>query len=242
MNKLLSVLMVVAILGLSACGSAPIKQAPQGLLKGSTDVSISFQNNPERTGALFQMTGYTIFSIPIVAAAASKMNSQSAELSAAYSQYHKDHPEIQSLKDTFNSELESNLLKRGLNITKVSAVKKVNDQKEVTYDVNQSEVKSKLVVVIDGLTSQYWAPSSTDNYAPQSAALISIIDTSNPLAKPQQIVQKDDSNPEKVGTYSYNNFDSLSKDTGKSYEGLQQSVIRLADNVAKFLIENETKQ
>ena len=56
MNKLLSVLMVVA---LSACGSAPIKQAHQGLLKGSTDVSISFQNNPELTGARFNMTGYT---------------------------------------------------------------------------------------------------------------------------------------------------------------------------------------
>ncbi len=242
MNKLSSVLMGVAILSLSACGSAPIKQTPQGLLKGSTDVSISFQNNQERTGALFAMKGYTIFSVPIVAAAVSKMNSQSAELSASYSQYHKDHPEIQSLKDAFNRELESDLLKRGLNLTKVSAVKKVNDQKEVTYDVNPSEVKTKFVVVIDGLTSQYWAPSSTDNYAPQSAALISIIDTSNPSAKPQQIVQKDDANPENAGTYSYNNFDALSKDTGKSYEGLQQSVIRLADNVAKFLIENESKQ
>lgn len=242
MNKLLPVFMVAAIVSLSACGSTPIKQTPQGLLKGSTDVGISFQKNPEQTGAFFAMTGYTVFSFPIVAVAVSKMNSQSAELSASYAQYHNDHPEISSLKDTFNRELESNLLKRGLNITKVSAIKKVNDQKEVTYDVNPSEVKSKWVVVIDGLTSQYWAPSSTDNYAPQSVALISIIDTSNPLAKPQQIVQKDDPNPEAAGLYSYNNFDSLSKDTGKSYEGLQKSVIRLAENVAKFLIENEAKQ
>jgi hypothetical protein len=234
--------MVVAILSLAACGSAPVKQTPQGLLKGSTDVSISFQNKPEQTRAVFNMTGYTIFSAPIIAVAVSKMNSQSAELVASYSQYHKDHPEIQSLKDTFNSELENNLLKRGLNITKVSAVKRINDQKVVTYDVNPSEVKSKWVVVIDGLASQYWAPSSTDSYAPQSFAIISIIDTSNPSAKPQQIVQKDDPKLGTAGPYSYNNFDSLSKDTGKSYEGLQQSVIRLADNVAKFLIENETKQ
>lgn len=234
--------MVVAISSLSACGSVPTKLPPQGLLKGSTDVGISFQKDPERTGAVFTMKGYTLFSAPIIAIAISTMNSQSAELSASYSQYHKDHPEISSLKDTFNRELESNLLKRGINITTVSAIAKINDQKEVTYDVNPSEVKSKWVVVIDNLISQYWAPSSTDNYAPQSAALISIIDTSNPLAKPQQILQKDDLNPEAAGVYSYNNFDSLKKDTGKSYEGLQKSVIRLAENVAKFLIENETKQ
>ena len=241
MKKLLSILMVVSIL--SACSSAPIiKPEPvHGLLNGTKDVSVSFQYGPVRSGAVFDTHGYTIIGVAYVAAAIQKMKVQSNEVIAAQAQYLKEHPGVLSLKDTFDHDLEASLVRRGLNVSEISVAKKVDANKEVSYEPNPSEVKTRWVVVVDGLASQYWAPSSTDNYKPQSAAVITLLDNDNPSAKPIHIVQQDNPKPEDE-SYSYSNFDELSKDTGKSYDGLKKSIARLADQTAKFLMENETKK
>lgn len=227
---------------LNACGTTQIiKPDPiQGSLKNATEVSMRFQNEPVRTGAVYNTTGYTIVGVLYVAAAVSKMNSQSDEMQAAYSKHLKDNPEIPSLQDTFNNELERALLSHGIKITKISAVKKIGEKKEISYDINPSEINTKQAVIIDGLTAQYFAPSSTDYYNPKSMLLISVLDVNNSSSKPAKQEQIVETKAGESGPFAYKNYEMLSKDPGQAYDGLQQSVARLAKKVAESLIGKDT--
>lgn len=223
---------------LSACGTAPITKPDtvQGSLKNAPKVSMRFQNEPAKTGAVYNTTGYTIVGVVYVAAAVAKMNSQSDEMRTAYGKYLKDHPEISSLQDTFNNELERVLLSHGIKIAKISAVRNVSAKKEISYNINPSEIETKWAVIIDGLTAQYFAPSSTDYYNPKSMVLISVLDVNNSSSKPPKQEQIIETKTGESGPFAYKDYEMLSKDPSQAYDGLQQSVANLAKKVAESLI------
>ena len=233
MKKVLLLSAMSLLLG--ACSSAPvIKSEPvQGVLKNETNVSLRMQDAPAVTAVRFNATGYTIFGVAYVAAAVAKMNSQSNEMSAAYNDYFTKHPEIGTLQDTFNNQLENDLSGSGITINKISAEKSVSEQKEISYKINPSETNGKQTVIIDGLTAMYFAPSSTDEYNPRAGVLISVMDPNGTSTKP---LKQEEIETTISSNYAYKDYDVLNKDIPKAYAGLQESAKQLAHKVAESLL------
>lgn len=241
--KKFSGLLVIASL-LSACSTAPImqKEPVQGLLKNNSDVCMQMQKNPAIIGARFDVTGYTIIGVVYVAAAVSKMKEQSAAMNASYADYLKNHPDVLPLQTTFNNELRKDLLAHGINIKDVSTEAKISVDKKLSYSVTtSSEPNIKDTIVIDGLTSLYFAPSSTDSYNPQSMVLVSDVENNAGFIEPRKQDQVVVKSLGDSGLYSFKDFNSILSNPERSYAGLQKSVIALADKVANSLINKASQ-
>jgi hypothetical protein len=228
---------------LSACSTAPItqKEPVQGLLKNNSDVCMQMQKNPAITGARFDVTGYTIFGVVYVAAAVSKMKEQSTAMNVFYADYLKNHPDVLPLQITFNNELRKDLLAHGINIKDVSTVAKISADKKLSYSATTSEPNIKDTIVIDGLTSLYFAPSSTDSYNPQSMVLVSDVENNAGFIEPRKQDQVVVKSLGDSGLYSFKDFNSIQSNPEHSYAGLQKSVIALADKVADSLINKASQ-
>jgi hypothetical protein len=216
------------------CFAAPVIQTviPSDVLDGSKETSISYKDEQVRPSVSFATSGYTIFGVIYVAAAIAKMKSQTSTLQQSYDSYLASHSEIKSLRDTFNQELQKDLQSGGLRLTEVTEIKRnIDDDKQITYQVASADLKTKKLLVFDGLAAGYFAPSSTDAYTPRASILLSVIDQQNIAAKPAQYAPMV-TNGEKLQTFSYKDFDALNQNTQQSYEGLQRCVTLLARQIA----------
>lgn len=223
------------LLILTGCSSSPTKPPKaQGVLKGEHQANIQFQKTPALTSVSFNTTGYTVFGAIYVAAAVEKMHEHTKEMKAAYANYLSQHPEIQSLQDTFNNELKTALMQHGVKVKVISADKIVNDNKEVSYRIHPEELNANKAIVLDGLFAQYFAPSSTDDYNPRTGIMISVMDGEGKSTKPIEKQEIDVTIPK---SYAYSDYESLKKDVGKAYDGLQKSAKLLAQKVADTLLE-----
>ncbi|BBP01926.1 hypothetical protein [Sulfuriferula nivalis] len=234
MNKII-LAGVVTSLFLSACSTMPIDSAMpvQGTLKNTKEIGLNFQTEAVKPRVDFAVTGYTIIGVAYVAASVSTMNSHSEAMQTAYQKYLAAHPDALTLKDAFNNKLKQDLESRGINPQLVQVTKKADDNKHLSYAMD-SGLKVQKVVVIDGLTSQYFAADNGSDYHPRSSVLVSIFDSNNNYAKPanqERVVNLE------VSDYAYPNFDSLAANPDKSYIGLLTNVEKLADKVANELYQ-----
>ncbi len=239
------IILAVAIpLFLNACGSAPIavKTAPiQGALKNEQSVSVSLPVDEVKSRVEFATTGYTIIGVLYVAGAVNTMDKNSAEMQAFYDKYVLEHPGVVSIKDAFNNELKKKMAKHGSTPQYIRVEKSVNSPfikagkpatlaEKTTYTVDATAVKSKSVVVVDGLLVEYFAKSSSDSYHPLAGALITIFNADDTYGKPK--------NQELVAVHSaleYADFESLKKDSDQAYLALLDNSVKLADLVAAKL-------
>jgi len=224
----------IGLLLAGECFAAPVIQTviPSDVLEGGKEISITYPNEQVHPSASFATSGYTIFGVIYVAAAIAKMKSQTSTLQQSYDSYLAIHSDIKSLRDTFNQELQKDLQAGGLQLTEVAQVKRnIDDDKQITYQLASVDLKTKKLLVFDGLSAGYFAPSSTDAYTPRASILLSVIDQKDIAAKPVQYAPMATSG-EKLQTYSYKDFDALNQNSQQSYEGLQLCVTLLARQIA----------
>jgi hypothetical protein len=227
----------LAALLLAACAQAPVvpAAAPWSLKEAKT-VSVHFPDEPARTYIGFNTKGFTLIGAIYVGMAMSKMRAQTEEMGTDLAAYLKAHPEVPSLQDVFNRELENQLRARGVAVEKISATRKVVDNKMVSYAIDPAEAKSQVAVVVDGLIAGYFAPSVTHQYNPRSRILFTVLDASagKQLA---QIELHDEANLGDDTQYAYKDFPAVKESLPQAYEGLQRSVIRLASDLADALMQ-----
>jgi hypothetical protein len=229
----------VAAVLLAACARAPVAPEPvTWSLKDAKTVSVHFPDQPVRVQIGFNTKGYTIFGALYVGAAVAKMNAQTAEMQAALDAYLKAHPDIPSLQETFNRELEAQLRARGVEVANIPAKRKVDANKAMSYEVDPAKVSTNLAVVVDGLTASYFAPSATDQYNPRSRAGVTILDVAAAGKQLAQTQAVDDANLGNTAEYAYQDFATVKENLPQVYEGLQRSVTRLAKEVADVLLQD----
>jgi hypothetical protein len=222
---------------LAACARAPVApEAANWSLKDAKTVSVHFPDEPARVQIGFNTRGYTIFGALYVGAAVAKMNAQTAEMLADLDAYLKAHPDIPSLQETFNRELEAQLRARGVEVANIPAKRKIDENKMVSYEVDPAKVSTNLAVVVDGLTASYFAPSATDQYNPRSRAGLTILDVAAAGKQLAQTDAVDDANLGNTSEYAYQDFATVKENLPQAYEGLQRSVTRLAKEVADALL------
>jgi hypothetical protein len=231
MNKSIVVATLIPLF-LAACSTMPVdKTIPvQGALKNTTSIRMSLPADAVQPRVGFNVTGYTIIGVAYVAAAAATMNSHSEAIDTAYNKYLQAHPEVPTLKDAFNNELKKALQARGVNSTFVQVKKTPGDDMHVAYAIDGGLQEQK-VVVVDGLTSQYFAIDSGSDYHPRSSVLVSIFEPKDLYTKPvnrERLINLADAD-------AYPNFETLSADPTRSYAGLLSNVEMLADKVAESL-------
>jgi len=225
----------VSMLLAGQCFADPMLGAviPSDTLAGHSEVSLSFQTEPVKPAISYDVTGYTIFGVIYVAGAVAKMKANSSTLQKSYDDLLAAHADIHSLRDTFTQELSKDLQADGLALTEVPEVKKKGDSKAVAYPVTASDLKTKALLVFDGLATGYHASGSTDPYFARAGVTVSVLNQANLAAAPVQyrpIVICED---EKLDSaHIYHGFDDVIKDPQNSYEGLQQCMRRLAQQIA----------
>jgi uncharacterized protein YcfL len=229
MNKTILTTTLISML-LSACSSIPANNTVpvQGALKNTHEIGMSLPGNVVKPSVNFAVTGYTIIGVAYVAAAVSTMNSHSETIQTEYQKYLQAHPDAPTLKDAFNSELKKELENRGINPKLIQVTKAPNAE----YVID-GQLKEQKVVVLDGLTSQYFAADSGSDYHPRSSVLVSVFESNDHYAKPV--------NQERIINLAvadaYPNFEALNANPEKSYIGLVSNVQRLADKVADTLYQ-----
>jgi hypothetical protein len=235
MKKIISAVAITFVLNAS-CGYAATEAKPnpvQGTLKNVQSVSVSLGVDDVKSRVEYKVTGYTIFGVAYVAAAAAKMNTNSTTMQAAYDKYIHEHPDAPTIKDAFNNELKKKMSDHGADPQLVTVAKDIGKDNHVTYGIDANTVKSQRVVVVDSLMTQFFATSSSDSYHPLSFAMVSVFNADDTYAKP--------SNQELVAVMAmdsgYPDFDSLSKDSDHAYLALISNSEKLADKVVDKLYQ-----